>query len=638
MNSTNIRCSLNWIRKSLPTNPRHCPGTFARRMLLLAAFVGLWLTALPTAQAGPLPQPGVYRWAAPNGPANVDAYGAWVGRNDVWGQDFLAGNDWTQVSGPNWILNPWSTWVGAKEGRRLILGVPMLPNLSGVSLETGATGAYNTYYQTLAQNLVAKGLDNSIIRLGWEFNGGWYKWAANGKTAAFVSYWQQIVTTMRAVPGAQNLQFCWNPARGYLQFPAEQAYPGDSYVDSVALDVYDESWLANTYPWPAGSSAAEIESRRQTVWTNDILNGNHGIAFWQSFAATHNKPFAFGEWGITKRADTHGGEDNAAFIQNMYDYMTTHPVAWAVYFDVQAADGEHQLSTPTPSGTTDFPLSRAKFLQLFGGGTTYEAETLARTATNSVTIFSDTVASGGQALRLNSSAIGQYIIFTVPVASAGTYTVKTKFKGFTSRGKCQLMANGSNLGAEQDLYNAGTWFESDLGNVSFATSGDKYFTFTVTGKNPGSTGYDLAFDYIKLVPVPPIVHEVEGIATAVSSDSITLVTDASASGGQAERLNSNAVNDYATYTVPLAQAGTYTIKVRVKRHTSRGKFQLAIDGSNQGSVQDLYSTLANDYVELNLGSKTFSSAGDKNFTFTVTGKNAGSSGYDLMLDSITLTP
>ena len=47
-------------------------------------------------------------------------------------------------------------------------GVPMLPTTGGVSLATGATGAYDAYFKTLATNLVAAGMGNSAppTRLG----------------------------------------------------------------------------------------------------------------------------------------------------------------------------------------------------------------------------------------------------------------------------------------------------------------------------------------------------------------------------------------------------------------------------------------------------------------------------------------
>jgi hypothetical protein len=42
----------------------------------------------------------------------------------------------------------------------------------------------------------------------------------------------------------------------------------------------------------------------------------------------------------------------------------------------------------------------------------------------------------------------------------------------------------------------------DLGTVTFTSAGDEAFLFVVTGRNPGSGGYGLAFDYIDLDLVP----------------------------------------------------------------------------------------------------------------------------------------
>ena len=87
------------------------------------------------------------------------------------------------------------------------------PHPSGVgTLALGATGAYNQYFATLGKNLVSDNEANTILRLGWEFNGNWFTWSVDNATDAtnFVAYWRQIVTTMRAVPG-QKFKFIWNP-------------------------------------------------------------------------------------------------------------------------------------------------------------------------------------------------------------------------------------------------------------------------------------------------------------------------------------------------------------------------------------------------------------------------------------------
>ncbi|HVS79270.1 MAG TPA: glycosyl hydrolase [Candidatus Saccharimonadales bacterium] len=256
--------------------------------------------------------------------------------------DFEASDTWANISGPGWMLNPWSD---SHYSEKLVLGVPMLPSGSGtVSLATGATGAYNSYFQTLAQNLVNDGMDKTVIRLGWEFNGGWYKWAANGNTSSFISYWQQIVNTMRAVSG-QHFKFLWNPVNLLQQFPAANAYPGDSYVDYIGDDVYNQSWISNYTD--------------ATARWNDIYNGTEGLAYWVSFAEQHNKPIVFPEWGTGTRSDGHGGGDDPNFIQNMYTVMTSTNTGFESYWDYCASDycGELDLS----------PNSAAKFKSLFGG-------------------------------------------------------------------------------------------------------------------------------------------------------------------------------------------------------------------------------------------------------------------------------
>jgi hypothetical protein len=339
-----------------------------------------------SAMSGPQPGPqaAVYRWA--NQATNVDAFESWLGGPLVWAEDFVGNETWNNVAWPVWWLEGWSKWQAQKAGRRLILSIPLLPGPwdgSGpkqgdghgepVSLEAGAAGQYNPRFKTLAENLVKHRLADTILRLGWEFNGGWYTWRAKDHAPAFAAYWRQIVKTMRAVPGTEKLQFCWNPTLGYQQFPSEKAWPGDAFVNYVGVDVYDESWQKDTYPWPPGAPAAEIEARRRKVWDDQLLQGDHGLAFWSQFAREHHKLLAIPEWGLNNRLDNQtqrGGLDNVYFIEQMHRFISdpTNNVGFQCYFDVQAPDGHHQVS-PGASGkeATEFPLAAARFRELFGG-------------------------------------------------------------------------------------------------------------------------------------------------------------------------------------------------------------------------------------------------------------------------------
>ena len=45
-----------------------------------------------------------------------------------------------------------------------------------------------------------------------------------------------------------------------------------------------------------------------------------------------------------------------------------------------------------------------------------------------------------------------------------------------------------------------SYTELTIGNVSFGSTGTKFFRFTITGKNASSTAFGIGFDYIKLIP------------------------------------------------------------------------------------------------------------------------------------------
>jgi hypothetical protein len=329
------------------------------------------------------PYLSVYRWDVSGlQKGEYDDYARWLNRSAVWPQSHQSKETWEDVEGAEWQLRPWGEWVRSHPGARLTLSVSILPGSwdgSGpargsragvpVSLEEGATGAYNPHFRKLAENLVRHGLADSILRPGWEFNGGWMTWRVTDpkKAEAFAAYWRQIVTTMRAVPGGERLHFCWNPNIGWLAYPADQAWPGEDVVDSIGLDYYDDGYLKDTYPWPDGATGAEIQARRKRVWDH-YLNSDFGLLWWRRFAASHHKPLAIPEWGVNMKPDGHGGLDNVDYVEQMHAFITdpANNIFFHCYFDVQAPDGGHQLSPGTAREPTRFPQAAARFQALFG--------------------------------------------------------------------------------------------------------------------------------------------------------------------------------------------------------------------------------------------------------------------------------
>ena len=127
-----------------------------------------------------------------------------------------------------------------------------------------------------------------------------------------------------------------------------------------------------------------------------------------------------------------------------------------------------------------------------------------------------------------------------------------------------------------------------------------------------------------------------------SGDTVRTVSDTSASAGNTLMIDSNATGDYVTLRLERVPPATYSVRVRYKKHPSRGKVQAMIGKiggslSNIGGVIDLYSSNPG-YQEYTLGNWTPTSYSDKQIRFKITGKNSSSSGYTMNIDYVKLVP
>ena len=286
---------------------------------------------------------GVY--AGPGQPTTVSDFTSLMGGQPKFAMDFLDGTSWSNLDNPQWYLQQWGCQAGSPtcSGFQMIWGVPMLLD-SGTSLAAEASGAYDAYFTTLSQNLVASGQGSSIIRLGWEFNGSWFPWAAGGQASNFVGAFQQIVTSMRSVPGA-DYRFEWNPNIGDLGVgDLASYYPGDAYVDYVGLDVYDNDW--GTY--------SGIQSEFQN-WQTET----DGLNWLALFSAEHGKPMVFPEWGLGWGTCSSSGQpisapnqqvcggDDGTFVDDMATWFAAHNVYEATFWDygTSSVDGGSNPNT-----------------------------------------------------------------------------------------------------------------------------------------------------------------------------------------------------------------------------------------------------------------------------------------------------
>jgi hypothetical protein len=335
------------------------------------------------------PRAGLQQGAVPNGAASPmlalssptylqSMFGAPTWTEPTLATAYISSNTWAQIDGSGGSLaflqtQGWSTSDNQPiPGYQLVIGVPILPSKNGaVSLQNGASGTYNGYFRQLATSLIDEGLGNSWLRLGYEFDNSGLKgpsspWGTGNNITQegyFAQFWQQIVTTMRAVKGA-NFKFVWNPDgyaflgqndQQYLKsggFSPAAAWPGSQYVDFVGADVYDWQPTMET-----GYTQAEN-------WANFIQPQLQGA---EQFASSVGVPLAFPEWGVMSRGPVFPGMgDDPSYVNGMYCFMVNrvNNVSWESYSNTSYQDWNTQITG------NSFPQSLAAFQADFGQGST----------------------------------------------------------------------------------------------------------------------------------------------------------------------------------------------------------------------------------------------------------------------------
>ena len=138
----------------------------------------------------------------------------------------------------------------------------------------------------------------------------------------------------------------------------------------------------------------------------------------------------------------------------------------------------------------------------------FEYQNVVATSGDAVSVFYEVGFSNDNCSVYQSNAVGDSISYLLPNILPGTYDIKIGIKRTSSRGTAQLyvypegnFTAGANVGSPQDFYGGSSSYEElDLGNLTITTSGNQILRFKVTGKNAASTGYNMVFDYVRLLP------------------------------------------------------------------------------------------------------------------------------------------
>jgi hypothetical protein len=313
-----------------------------------------------------------------------------------------------------------------------------------------------------------------------------------------------------------------------------------------------------------------------------------------------------------------GFEDSSAFwnqkvnvqaFTNDFTFQIVNPGADGFSFAIQG-------SSPTALGGV-------------GGGLGYQG------VTNSVAVKFDIYDNAGE----GANSTGLYLNGAVPTMPATTIGGGVNLLSGDVM-SVHMTYNGTALTMTiTDTSNPSQTFTTSWPvNIAAFVGSTGYVGFTGATGGLVSTQQILTWSYATGNPSLVVQTTSLAQAAATSGPALQVFSYQNFPDGLGTMLFSSNMGDKVTFPVNVPAAGTYDVKISYKRYQPRGVMQTAINGQNFGPPVDQFVDNSDAYGVTDLGVRSFPSAGNYLFTFTVVGKNPGSTGLSLTFDEITLTP
>lgn len=212
---------------------------------------------------------------------------------------------WGVTDGYQYFQPAWMNAVRAHGSIPLVTWDPWDPTLGAnqpaYALQNIINGNFDSYIVQWAKASKAWG-HPYFLRFAHEMNGNWNPWSeqVNGnKPGQFVLAWRHVHDIFTAL-GATNVTWVWSPNIDFsTSTPLRELYPGDSYVDWVAMDGYNWGNIGAWHTWESFSALFQ-----QTY--NELL-------------AITSKPMMIGEMASTEQDG-----NKAAWISDAYASQIPH--------------------------------------------------------------------------------------------------------------------------------------------------------------------------------------------------------------------------------------------------------------------------------------------------------------------------
>ena len=199
------------------------------------------------------------------------------------------------------------------------------------TLDAITSGAHDAFIRNFANNVAGWGKP-LLLRFAHEMNDTYYPWAvgANGnKNKQYVPMWRHVRDIFNDV-GVENVRWVWCPNVTFNGARAfDSLYPGDDYVDIIALDAYN---FGTAQPWSKWASFSTI-FRKSYDAIIDITD----------------KPLMIGEMGCVEQGGDKAAWITQALLKDLPGRFSRVRAAVWFHENRAPAEGDWRVDTSTDS-------------------------------------------------------------------------------------------------------------------------------------------------------------------------------------------------------------------------------------------------------------------------------------------------
>ena len=369
------------------------------------------------------------------------------------------------------------------------------------------------------------------------------------------------------------------------------------------------------------------------------------------------------------------GVELAAGVQTVRVAMVTAGTSGSVGdFDWFRASREVRMAYPAGVPWTLPGTVELENYDIGGAGVSYNDATAANEGqkyrtTDGVDISQDATAGNGHVVGWTRA--GEWLEYTVNVASGGTYTLEARLAANGTGGQFRILVNGVDKTGALGLPNTGSWAKFQVVQKTGVELAAGVQTVRVAMATAGTSGYVGVFDWIRLTPASGAVpgpvrmaypagvpwalpgtvelenYDIGGAGVAYNdataanegqkyrtTDGVDISQDATAGNGYV--VGWTKAGEWLEYTVNVASGGTYTLEARLAAKGTGGQFRILVNGVDKTGALSLPNT--GSWTKFQVVQKTGVELAAGVQTVRVAMATAGTSGYVGVFDWIRLTP